>query len=411
MKKFVLIASVVLTACSAEQTSKQAPTETLAPRVWLETLDVDGEIKTAANTPLSVPGTGWENRTLIAMVPDASLVKKGQVLARFDAPRARMELSQAETELLRKELGEQGILSNAAISRSELSADSAKVQSDLNLSERYANADLAVFARNKILDTLQDIGFLTTKHGYLTWKTGQVDARSAAESAVIVSQKDSVSLTANQKRQSLAALELIAPHDGVFLLKEKWDGSKPQIGANLWSGEKFGSLPDLEQLEAHFSVAEGQTFGLKVNLPLRVRLAGTGTEIDLKVSKVGSSASSKSRESPVKYSDFIASIDHATATRLGLKPGQALRGTVRLVDQVAALTVPNVALVQEGATYTVFTSEGGKEIKHKVELGLRGPVRSEIKSGLAAGARVLLIPALIPALVPALVPESTGNKS
>ena len=396
MKRIILISSLVLAACSAEQATKQTPTETLAPRVWLETLNVDGEIKTAANTPLSVPGTGWENRTLIDMVPDSSFVKKGDVIARFDAPRARMELSQAETELLRKELGEAGILSNAAISRSELSADSAKVQSDLGLSERYANADLAVFARNKILDTLQDIGFLTTKHGYLNWKTGQVDARSAAESAVIISQKDSVSLTANQKRQSLAALELIAPHDGVFLLREKWDGSKPQIGANMWSGEKFGSLPDLEQLEAHFSVAEGQTFGLKVDLPLRVRLAGTGTEIDLKVSKVGSSASSKSRDSPVKYSDFIASIDHATATRFGLKPGQALRGTVRLVDQQSALTIPNVALVQEGAAYTAFTHDGGKEIKHKVELGLRGPVRSEIKSGLTAGARVLLIPSLTP---------------
>ena len=153
MRKIILtsslMASLVLAACSAEQASKQTPTETLAPRVWLETLNVDGEIKTAANTPLSVPGTGWENRTLIDMVPDASLVKKGQVIARFDAPRARMELSQAETELLRKELGEQGILSNAAISRFELSADSAKVQSDLGLSQRYANADLAVFARNK----------------------------------------------------------------------------------------------------------------------------------------------------------------------------------------------------------------------------------------------------------------------
>jgi len=31
-------------------------------------------------------------------------------------------------------------------------------------------------------------------------------------------------------------------------------------------------------------------------------------------------------------------------------------------------------------------------VKHKVELGLRGPVRSEIKAGLAPGARVVLLP-------------------
>jgi hypothetical protein len=31
-------------------------------------------------------------------------------------------------------------------------------------------------------------------------------------------------------------------------------------------------------------------------------------------------------------------------------------------------------------------------VKHKVELGRRGPVRSEIKSGLAPGARIVLLP-------------------
>lgn len=396
MKAFIRTMTVTLTlalsACGAQQSAQQSATEQLALRDWTENLMAEGEIKAAANTSLNVPGSGWENRVLTEMVAEGSMVKKGQVLARFDAPRARMELSQAETELLRKALGENGIAANAAVSLSELAADSAKVSSDLSLSQNYAQVDLAIFSRNKILDTLQDVGFLSSKQLYLNWKTGQVDARSAAERGVIVAQKESVSLNAGQKRKSLAALELIAPHDGVFLLNAKWDGSKPQIGANMWSGEKFGSLPDLEKLVAYFSVPEGQAFGLKVGLPLRVLLAGTGTEIELKVSKVGSSASSKSRDSPVKYSDFEASIEHATALRLALKPGQALRATVNLIDQKNLLTVPNIALVQDGSAYALFTSEGSKAIKHAVELGLRGPVRSEIKSGLAAGARILLLP-------------------
>ena len=51
-----------------------------------------------------------------------------------------------------------------------------------------------------------------------------------------------------------------------------------------------------------------------------------------------------------------------------------------------------IALVQEGSSYTVYAEDGGSQVKHKVELGQRGPVRSEIKGGLAPGARILLVP-------------------
>jgi HlyD family secretion protein len=395
MRMLLCAAAALTLAACGDDSAVRVPTETLAPRAWLETLDVDGEIKAASSTALAVPGTGWENRELLTMVEDGSFVKKGDVIARFDAPQARMELSQAEMELLRKELGEQTLVDSAAVNRAELSADSAKVSSDLTLSERYADikAESGVLTRNQILDALQDTGFLKNKRSYLGWKTGQADIRTAASRAVMASQKNSVSLTAEQRRKSLAALELVAPHDGVFLLTAKWDGSKPQIGASLWSGHDFGKLPDAGQLIAKFSVAEGEAFGLKPGLPLRARLTGTGTEFDLKVSRVGSNASTRSRESPVKYSEFEAAIDPAVAARLGLSPGQALRATVRLVDRPATLTLPNLALVQDGAAYAVFVGEQAPGVKQVVELGQRGLVRSEIKSGLKVGARVLLLPA------------------
>jgi HlyD family secretion protein len=62
------------------------------------------------------------------------------------------------------------------------------------------------------------------------------------------------------------------------------------------------------------------------------------------------------------------------------------------VTNAAALTVPNIALVQDGAAYAVYTVDAGRAVKHKVELGQRGPVRSEIRSGLAPGARIVLLP-------------------
>jgi len=400
MKHFMpaglMLSAALLCACGAGPDSTNPATEVVAPRLWLETLEVDGDIKAAASTPLSVPGAGWDSRELMEMVPEGSEVRKGQVVARFDAPRSRMELSQAETELLRQVLGEAALQSDSRANRADIAAQNVKVQADLNLSERYANADLTVFTRSQVLDALQDVGFLKTKRSYLDWKNGQIDRRGDAQRAVLSSKEDSVKLTATQKRASLAALDLIAPNDGAFLLVPNWDGAKPEVGANLWPGQPFGTLPDASQLLARFSVAEGLSFGLKVGLPVRVRMAGAGSEFDLKITKVSNNASTTSSESPVKYSDFEAVIDPATAARFKLKPGQALRGTVSLVSQAAALTVPNIALVQDGAaesaSFAVYVREGGRSVKHAVALGLRGPVRSEIKSGLSAGAQVVLLP-------------------
>lgn len=395
MKKltpFAMYAALALCGCGADSAAPPEASEVLAARPWRETLSADGEIKAAANTPLNVPGSGWDNRVLVDMVAEGSAVHKGQVIARFDAPQARMQLSQADLDLLRKTLAEQAIVDNAAVERATLAGDRAKVEDDLRLSQRYAQIDLSIFARNTILDALADVGFLTGKRSYLDWKNGQVGARAAAEDAVLHSQRDSVMQVAKQQRTSLGALELTAPHDGVFLLVPRWDGAKPELGSSQWAGQPFGLLPDLDQLIAHFNVPEGQTFGLKVGLPVRVRLAGAGTEIDLVVTRVGSSASTMSRESPVKYSDFDAAIPNATAVKLGLKPGQALSGSVQLVARPTALTVPNLALVPEGGGYAVYVDEHGKPSKHPIELGQRGPVRSELKSGLAAGARIVLLP-------------------
>ena len=392
MRMLCLAVPLIVAACGEK--AAPAPTETLAARAWVETLEVDGEIKAAAATGLTVPGGQWENRALLTVLEDGSRVKTGDVIARFDAPRARMELSQAELELLRKELLEQTQTATTDLNGAQLSADTAKVNSDLELSTRYAGikAESGVLTRNQVLDALQDTGFLTNKRSYLGWKGGQAATRDAAERAVIVSQKNSVSLTAEQRRKSLNSLELTAPHDGVFLMAAKWDGSKPQIGASMWSGQEFGSLPDVRQLLAKFSVPEGEAFGLKVGQAVRARLAGTGVEFELKISKVGGNASTRSRESPVKYSEFEAAIAPEVASKLGLGPGQAVHASVRMVDRPSALTVPNLALEQNGASYAVYVGDAAPGVKQVVELGQRGAVRSEIKSGVAAGAHVLLLP-------------------
>lgn len=387
-----VLALLGLVACGSDHEDDVLPTEKVQQRAWHEELIADGEIKAAASTSLSVPGEGWDQRNLLSMVPNGSVVEKGQVIASFDAAESRVQLSQSEIDLLRKELNEAAIVAQSNLGRAELGSESSKVDTDLNLSKRYANADLKIFAQNSILDKLVDIGFLTDKQGYLSWKKGQLGMRQEAEQAVIGSQKESINLKINQKRKSLSSLQLLAPHQGVFILKPRWDGTLPQVGGKLWAGDEFGALPDLKKQVARFSIAEGAAFGLKEGQLVKVRLSGTGTELNLKVSKVGKTASTKSRESPVKYSDFEVVIDDAMVKQYGLKPGQAVSAKVDLLNMPNVISVPNIALVQDGADYSVWVMNGTKAEKRRIDLGMRGPVRTEVKSGLKVGEEIVLTP-------------------
>lgn len=381
-----------LAGCSGSDESDKRAIELVKKSTWHEEMRAEGEIKAASSTGLSVPGSGWDHRNLVFMVPDGSLVEKGQVVARFDSAAARVKLSQAEVDLVRKELAELGAQAITSISQAELRSDKLKVGDDLNLSKRYANADLRIFERNKILDTLADIGFLGDKQNYLNWKTNQIGARGQAEQALLGSQKETVTKTIDLQRKSLSALELVAPHAGVFRLKERWDGSIPQIGSQMWAGDDFGALPDLEKQVATFSIPEGNAFGLKEGQAVKVRLAGTGLELPLQVTQVSKSATTKSRDTPVKFAEFEAKISEEQVRQHGLKPGQAISGAVNLIDKKEVITVPNISLVQEGDAYFVFVQEGRIVRRQKIELGVRGPVRSEVKSGLSEGMQLVLIP-------------------
>jgi HlyD family secretion protein len=387
-----LVASLCFSGCQSSQQFDNMPQEEVQAKPWQETISVQGEIKTASNTKLDVPGMGWSMRQLTEMVPEGSFVEKGQVIARFDAPNARLLLSQAELEMLRKELAELNVEDNLKLGKVQLNSETTKVQADLSLSQRYANMDLSIFAKNKILDYLIDTAYLKDKEQFLKWKSGQIPIRTQADKAVLLSQKETVSGELQKHKKSLSDLNLRAPHDGIFTLVPRWDGGKPQIGGQMWSGMEFASLPDLEQQIISFNVPEIQGQGLKEGAPVKVRFAGNGLELNLQISRVANNASTLSRESPVKYTVVEAKLDLAEVKKHGLKPGQSVQGNIQVVNQSKVMSVPNIALIQEAQEHFVMVKQGNQLIKKKVELGLRGAVRSEVKQGLSAGQSILLTP-------------------
>ncbi len=380
----------LLSACAKEST--QSATETLALNDWRESIKIQGEVSAANKTALNVPGEGWDSRVLISMVAEGSTVKKGQVVARFDAPSSRLDAQQSAFEIARKELATQGLLARDSNVRFGLSADQAKTDSDLRISQRYQQSDTSMFARNKVLDELQDTGYLQHRQAFLKWRENQLQQRKDLDLAVLQSQRQTVEVRAQRAQRNLDTLELIAPHDGVFLLHSQWDGSKAKVGSNYQPQQEFAEIPDTGQLKAIFQVEESRTFGLQTGLPILVRLAGSNAVMELSLNKISQSASEISRESPVKYVNLEALINPSLSKRFALTPGQALQGEIIVANKKRVLTVPNIALSNQAQHYQVLVKQGSTFVPKTVELGTRGQSRSEIKQGLEAGMHILLTP-------------------
>lgn len=383
-----LLALFVLSACSSD--IAPAATETLAVAPLHLSVRGEGELKSAKSTPLNVPGRNWAARQVQWMLPEGSAVKKGDLVARFSAEQGKQELAQTLIDVQRNLLARAAKQGDLETAQSKVAVDLAQVAVQLGIADRYASADLSTMARNEVLDAVQDRRFLSEKRGILEWQRGQSGVRGGAELAVLDAQRATYDIAAKARQADLDALELRAPNDGVLLLSSNWSGDKPNVGATLRAGFDYGSLPDASAMELDLSLPQIEAQGIRVGLAVEMFPVGRPEQTMLsKLSWVASVAKVRNQESPVKYLSMKAPIPTDAIARYKLVPGQRLQARVILFD-ARALSVANVAIDSDDGRDYVRVRDGGDFQRRSIKLGVRGPARSQVLSGLKAGDEVLL---------------------
>jgi len=387
-----LATALLLCACaSAEQ--EPVPVEVLAAAPVRITVEASGELRAIRATPLNVPGERWSSRQLTWMLPEGSHVAAGDLVARFSAQQGELELQKALLDMQRNALARAAKETELESTQGRVGVDLAQVGTELAIAQRYADADLDMFARNEILDAIQNERFLGIKQGVLEWRQGQASERGGAELGVLEAQRDTFALTADTKRADLEALELRAPHDGVLLLEQNWSGEKPRVGTSMWAGNEFGKLPDTAALEVRLSLPQIEAQGIAVDDVVEIHPAGRPEQrVRTQLSWVAGAAQVRSRESPVKFVSVKAPVPAEAVERFRWVPGQAFEARIVIAEAEAGLTVPNVAIVaSRGETYVQVRSGDGFE-RRRIELGERGIARSQVLSGLQPGDAVRLVP-------------------
>lgn len=392
----VLALACALAACG----KSEAPvaTETVATGALRIAVRGEGELRSAKPTPLMVPGQNWTARQVEWMLPEGSLVKKGDLLARFISPDGEQQLAQAMIDLQRNALARVAKEGDLASALGRVEVDLSQVAVQLGIAQRYAEADLSTVARNQVLDAIEDKEYLQVRQGTLQWQRDQSGVRGDAELAVLDAQRATFDINAKTRKADLDALELRAPNDGVLMLSANWSGDKPMVGANLRAGFEFGNLPDTGAMEVEIDLPQIEAQGVQVGDAVVLHPLGRPDQrIDSKLSWVASAAKVRNRESPVKYLSMRAPVPTAAVERHRLLPGQRFEATVVLLDAKDAMAVPNVAIEQRDGRHWVRLRQGGDYVAREVKLGVRGTARSQVLSGLKPGDEVRLSQVEVPA--------------
>jgi len=379
--------ALILNACTEQP---QTPFIEVSAGTFQIEIEASGELDAIDSTFISVPPTALGAQTLSWIQPEFSQVKSGQVVARFDGSQFEIDLADANFELQKLDFSFSDKQRELNISLQNLSNQTLVVDEELDMAERFAIENELLYSRLEIIDSLSDKDYLNSQLDFLQQQGIHYQSKSAAEVAVLDTQKSNQNAIYQRNEQGLKYQEIVAPHDGIFVYKKNWFGQKTQVGQTIFPGFKIASLPDLSKMKAKVYVPEVEALGLKTGLRAELLLdAYPDRLLQGEVTNVSLSAQPKDRDSPVKY--FMVDIVLNKADPSWLVPGQRLKANIKVASVDDAISVPNQAIFQDNGESWVYVEKDGTYQKRSIQIGLRSITRSQIEAGLNHHEKIALV--------------------
>jgi HlyD family secretion protein len=356
----------------------------IEPSELVRSVPAQGDLQAVRATPVSVPNgvpgpfrIGW-------LAPDGSLVKKGDVVIRFDPTVLEKRLVDAEDDLHSAQLQmEKEQLSGLSEVR-KLEKDAAMARVELAQASQFQKKDSEIFSRAEIIesDIDQKLAEERQKHAEGSQQTHErLTGTEVALLQIKVRQADS---KIQQARAGLQALSVTAPHDGVLILKRNWRGDTTRVGDNVWNGQPLAEIPDLSAMEAEVYVLEADAGGLKAGKTATVAVeSAPGVTYPARIKRVDTLAKPRIPGSPVQY--FAVTLELGKTDPGVMKPGQRVQASLLLDQRKDALMVPRQAVFdREGRSIVYRKGTRGFE-PVEVKLGASTMGRIAVESGISKG--------------------------
>jgi HlyD family secretion protein len=236
---------------------------------------------------------------------------------------------------------------------------------------------------------------LATARDGLGRESQAADARVAQQRAAVAIAEGRVSEIAARVRaleEQIAKTSVRADAPGLVVYRDLFFGSdrrKPQVGDEVWPNQPVIALPDSGSLIIETRVRESDLHRVTSSQRVWVGIdAYPGLRLAATVGLVGSLAAEDPSTAGAKFFPVTVRLAQGDAR---LRPGMTARVEIEVASLARAVVVPIEAVFGDATLRYCAALENGRVVRRPVTIAAENASSAAIASGLAAGARVLLV--------------------
>lgn len=368
--------------------SSDVPTYEVRRGEFVRRVYAEGNLEAAQATSLSPPPSVSGPMRIAWLAPDGSRVRAGDVVIRFDPTEFEEQLQEGQNEkaLAESRITQKKVTEDKTIR--DLDRDAGVAEMELTYAREFQSKDPEIFSRADIIESEIDETLATSKKEHAdAMRTIRKDL-GQVEMDLLDLERRKADIQIQQAESELQQLEIRAPHDGIFVLKEVW-GELPQVGSVVWGGNRVAEIPQLDVMDAKVYVLEADAGGLEPGIAATVVLdAHPDRVFQATVKTVDALAQQRNRMVPVQYFGVLLKLEKTEPEIM--KPGQRVQAVLVLDEQQEVLSVPRQAVFSKDGRSVVYVRRMGGFEETEVKIGSAGLGLVVVEEGLQEGDLIAL---------------------
>lgn len=348
----------------------------------------DGNLEAVNATVLGPPPDSQQPLKIAWLAPDGSPVREGDVVIRFDPSDMEKDLKDGRHDRASAASRIEQTTVQEESKQRNLKSDAETATLEQEYAKQFQNKDPEIFSRSQIIESEIDEELAGRRREHAEGARDMAGKLGKTQLGLLDIERRKAELKIEQAQKGLQALEVRAPHDGIFVLKQMW-GDTPEVGQVVWGGHPVAEIPRLEQMRAKVYVLEADAGGLHGGLAARVTLdAHPDVACQATVSNVDALAQRRNPRVPIQYFGVILQLDRTDPQVM--KPGQRIQADLVLEELHDVLAVPRQAVFEHEGKTVVYQRRSDGFAAVPVKLGPTALGRVVIEEGLAGGERIAL---------------------
>ncbi|GAA4303893.1 efflux RND transporter periplasmic adaptor subunit [Compostibacter hankyongensis] len=351
-----------------------------------------GELRSRSQTKITAPAgltqIGIYQVKISRLVPEGTVVKKGDFVAGLDKSDIATKMEQQSLDLDKQQAEYTQAKLDTMLEMRAARDELVNLRYDLErmkLEKEQSRFEAPSVLQNAQLD--YEKALRTLKQTEDNYKTKQIQAQTKMQ--IIGSDLAQKQNRMKQYTDVLSRMDIMAPKSGMVIYDKNWDGRKKEVGSSfqLWDGGTVATLPDLTQMEVVTYVNEVDMQKVKMGQKVAI---GLDAAPEKKLQGIVRNVATIGQEKPNSDAKVFEVLINVLTKDSSLRPAMttSCRISSEMYDQ--GLQIPLEAIYNDHNSSFVFTGDNGRVTKQEVKILTVNETSALISNGLSEGDKIYL---------------------